>query len=156
KKVGFFQTAPSDQSTNLDIGTNMGFIKNRIGLTLHYFIRNDENLGYYLATPPSIGLPPFSRNGVRLSTKGLELGMKVTPIEKKNFFWDIALNMSHYKGIIKSMGKLGGKLDWNHMIWEEGRAVNTFYMPRSAGVNPVNGDELYAYTAANGATMTTN
>ncbi|HET8572576.1 MAG TPA: TonB-dependent receptor plug domain-containing protein [Edaphocola sp.] len=157
KKAGFFMAVPSEKCSNLDIATELGFINNRIDLTAHYFIRNDENLGYYVSSPPSTGLPPFFYyDGIALRTKGLELGLSATPIKKQDFSWDIALNLSHYKGVVQSMGKLGSKIYQNQMILEEGQAVNTFYLPRSAGVDPVNGDELYAYTGPNGAAMTTN
>lgn len=151
KEIGFSMTGSSEKCTNLDVGTELGFIKNRIGLNAHYFIRNNEDLGHVLIGQPS---PYFG--GLALRTKGSEFGLNVTPIEKQNFSWDITLNLSHYKDIIQSMGKPGRKLYQNQMILEEGQSVNTFYLPRSVGVDPVNGDELYAYTAANGATMTTN
>lgn len=154
KEIGFSMTGPSEKCTNLDVGTELGFIRNRIGLNAHYFIRNDEDLGHYINGP--IGGPSLYFGGLALRTKGLEFGLSITPIEKQNFSWDIALNLSHYKGIIQSMGKPGRKFYQNQMILEEGQAVNTFYLPLSVGVDPVNGDELYAYTAANGATMTTN
>lgn len=154
KEILFSMTGPSEKCTNLDVGTELGFMKKRIGLNAHYFIRNDDDLEDYISSP--IGGPSFYSGGAALQTRGLELGLNVTPIEKQNFSWDIALNLSHYKGVIRSMGDLGSKLEWNHMILEEGQAVNTFYLPLSVGVDPINGDELYAYTGADGSTLTTN
>ena len=76
----------------VEFGTELKFLKNRIGLDVTYFDRKDDELPSYVTVPGSTGISGFYSNQGKESFSGLEIGLNVTPFKTENFTWDLSFN----------------------------------------------------------------
>ncbi|WP_272149026.1 SusC/RagA family TonB-linked outer membrane protein [Tenacibaculum aiptasiae] len=81
----------------LEFGTQLKFLKNRIGLDFTYFKRNDEELPSWVTVPGSTGITGFYSNAGKQTTKGFELSLNLVPIKTDNFEWNIDFNIASLK-----------------------------------------------------------
>ena len=85
-----------------EVGVEMRFFNNRLGFDWTYYKSETEN---QIASPRlsnANGSILSSINSGSVINEGMELAINATPIQKKNFSWDITLNMSYNRG---SLGK---------------------------------------------------
>ena len=82
---------------NFEIGTNMQFFKNRVGIDLSWF----RNIAFDQILPLPVSLSTGSgakiQNTGELTTKGVELSLNLTPLKFKDFSWNLLLNWSNPK-----------------------------------------------------------
>ncbi|MGN7863929.1 SusC/RagA family TonB-linked outer membrane protein [Chryseobacterium sp. 22458] len=82
---------------NFELGTNMQFFKNRVGIDLSWF----RNIAFDQILPLPVSLSTGSgakiQNTGELTTKGIELSLNLTPLKFKDFSWDLLLNWSNPK-----------------------------------------------------------
>ncbi len=82
---------------NFELGTNMQFFKNRVGIDLSWF----RNIAFDQILPLPVSLSTGSgakiQNTRELTTKGIELSLNLTPLKFKDFSWDLLLNWSNPK-----------------------------------------------------------
>ena len=81
-----------EKSRELEFGADLGFLKNRIGLEVSYYIRNVDNLLYDRSLPTSSGFSNEIRNDLDLQNKGLELGLRFNPVSNKDVNWNSSVN----------------------------------------------------------------
>ncbi len=84
--------------TSKEIGTELKFLKGRIGLDFTYYYSVTRN---QLASPrlcQSTGYIFLTLNSGSVSNKGMELSINAIPYETKDFKWDVTFNMSGNRG----------------------------------------------------------
>ncbi|MEJ6623180.1 MAG: SusC/RagA family TonB-linked outer membrane protein [Flavobacteriaceae bacterium] len=94
-----------------EFGLEMKFLKNRLGLDLTYFQREDSQLPVAIPVSGASGFTGLSINSGKTSSNGLELSISGTPIQAKDITWDVAVNFSTlektvdfiYEGIEKNI-----------------------------------------------------
>jgi TonB-linked SusC/RagA family outer membrane protein len=87
-----------------EIGSSIGFFKDRITLEGSYFNAQTKDLiSAKTASSPS-GASSLTSNIGNLSNKGFELDLGVTPVKTANFKWDMRFSYSTYKTKITSLG----------------------------------------------------
>ncbi|XRE44027.1 Outer membrane TonB-dependent transporter, utilization system for glycans and polysaccharides (PUL), SusC family [Tenacibaculum discolor] len=77
-----------------EVGTELKFFGNRLGLDFTYFDRKDVNLPINVPLSGSTGYTSSSINSGKFSSKGIEVALSGTPIKNENLTWDIGLNFS--------------------------------------------------------------
>lgn len=129
---------------SLNIGTEFGFLRNRISGTFDYFKDRKEN--FLLAVPnfsSEGGAYATTINAGDLINKGMEFSLNAQVIKSTDFNWSLRLNSTY---IDYKLNKLldGEKERVSGInILREGQEPWTFFLVRSAGVNPENGNEVY-------------
>ena len=90
---------PSSRS-NYEVGMDLRFINNRLGLSATYFQYKDgPNISNQYISETS-GLSYFTTNGGTTKRTGAELSLNGTPIQsKRGLRWDVLLNWSTYKEV---------------------------------------------------------
>jgi iron complex outermembrane receptor protein len=85
-----------EQTESKNIGIDLGFLNNRINLTLDYYNRKTKDL---LATVPAPAGTNFSNvittNIGSTESNGFELGFNTTPVATKNFNLELAYNLTY-------------------------------------------------------------
>jgi ferric enterobactin receptor len=84
--------------TSWEVGAEMRFFGGRLGLDFTYYNSETAN---QIAAPrlgQSTGYIFMSINSGSVSNKGMELMITATPVETKNFSWDMTLNLSGNRG----------------------------------------------------------
>ncbi|MDB5278321.1 MAG: SusC/RagA family TonB-linked outer membrane protein [Ferruginibacter sp.] len=86
---------------NLEFGMEARFLNNRIGFTATYYKSNSFNQLLQVALPVASGFSSKYINAGNIQNTGFELVLNGSPIQSKNFKWDVTLNvaMNHSKVI---------------------------------------------------------
>lgn len=92
-----------ERTRTFEVGTNMKFIKNRLGLDVTYFNNLSTDLLLPVDVDPSTGFYSMYQNAASMSSKGFEISLYATPVQMKNFSWDIQVNFSKIKNVVESL-----------------------------------------------------
>ncbi|ASW76293.1 hypothetical protein IQ37_14325 [Chryseobacterium piperi] len=133
-------------------GAEFGFLKNRIRGTLDYFI--DQKRDFILAIPnlsSEGGAYSKNINAGDLVNKGLEISLSADIIKSKDFNWSVRANTSIMSYKLNKLRNGETERIYDINILREGYEPFSFFLVRSAGVNPANGNEMY-YTKDGGLT----
>lgn len=93
------------KTTSYEVGVSTSFLRNRIGLEFTYYHTLDENSIIELPISSASGFTTRYVNGNQYTTNGLELILSATPIQTKDFTWDLTTNWSHY---VRKLSKIYG------------------------------------------------
>lgn len=90
-------------STNsFEIGLDVRFLDNRIGLDLTYYQQITKDQILSLPVSQSTGYSRAMINAGEISNKGIEASFSFTPVRTKNFTWDANLNFAkNYNEVLK-------------------------------------------------------
>lgn len=90
-------------STNsFEIGLDVRFLDNRIGLDLTYYQQITKDQILSLPVSQSTGYSRAMINAGEISNKGIEASFSFTPVRTKNFTWDANLNFAkNYNEVVK-------------------------------------------------------
>ncbi len=72
-----------------EIGTDLRFIQDRIGLSVTYFDGTSSGFPYSLSINGASGFTSLLTNVGKITKKGLELKLDVTPVDVPNFKWQL-------------------------------------------------------------------
>src|SRR6201996_356855 len=86
-----------------NIGTDMAFLNNRIQLSVDLYNKNISSLLMPLPLGPSSGFQTEYVNVAAMNTKGIDVALKITPIQTKDFVWQTSLNWSKYKSKVTKL-----------------------------------------------------
>lgn len=85
------------KSTSYELGTDLSFLQNRLGLTFTYYKVNSEDQIIDLNVAPSSGVTGVRTNSGELQNQGIEFTLRGTPVKTEDFSWDLILNGAHNK-----------------------------------------------------------
>jgi ferric enterobactin receptor len=94
-----------EKQDSWEIGTEMRFFGGRLGLDFTYYNSITKNQIAAPRLPQSTGYIFKTINSGSVKNKGIELMVTGTPIENKNFSWDISANASFNRGTLGSFLK---------------------------------------------------
>ncbi|RYG03211.1 MAG: SusC/RagA family TonB-linked outer membrane protein [Chitinophagaceae bacterium] len=83
-----------------EVGADVRFLNNRIGLDFAYYVNNNTNQIINLTVAPSSGFSSAQVNAGNIRSKGWELTLSGTPFKSKNFTWDVSLNLGRNRSEI--------------------------------------------------------
>ena len=98
-------TLKPERTQTFEIGTEMRFLKNRIGLDFSWYKLNSRDQILPVAVSPTTGFTSFIINAGEIENKGVELVIDGTPVKKKDFSWNVALNFSANKNEVLSLSE---------------------------------------------------
>lgn len=92
-----------EMSKNLELGTELKFFNNRLGIDFAWF--NNKVKDQIISNRLSYGTGFVLKyiNGGQLSAKGIELQITGNPVKRKNFIWDVTLNFDKNRVIVEKM-----------------------------------------------------
>lgn len=82
------------KTNSFELGLEMKFLKNRIGLDFTYYTQNSKNQIMGMASSWTSGYNYRLINAGEIENKGIEIALNTRPIELKDFSWDLNLNFS--------------------------------------------------------------
>ena len=129
----------------MNIGLDFSVLKNRVNVTVDYYIRKSENLLLSVPLSNTSGFGSATRNIGSMENKGLELSLNIVPIQTKDLRWDVDFNFSNNKNTITSLPNKADILSGNFVI-RQGQSLNTFFLREWAGVNIATGDPQWYTT----------
>lgn len=126
---------------NANIGIEGRFF-NRFGFSIEAYHRHtvDMLMGYPLAL--SLGFESYNRNIGEMINYGLEFTLSGELVQVNDFRWGLTLMGSTVHNHIKKLADKPEIVDGNRII-REGETIHSYYLPKSAGVDPATGKKLY-------------
>lgn len=92
-----------ETTTSMEFGTELKFLKNRLGLDFTYYQNNSKDQILQPRVSNATGYILSYVNTGEIENKGFEISLNATPIKRDHFSWDLMLNFSHNKGVVKSL-----------------------------------------------------
>uniref|UniRef100_UPI0035A6ACF4 SusC/RagA family TonB-linked outer membrane protein n=2 Tax=uncultured Bacteroides sp. TaxID=162156 RepID=UPI0035A6ACF4 len=143
-----------EKTHSTDIALDLGFLNNRIQLSLDWYTKNTTDLLYQVPVEGASGFTRMWDNLGDIHNEGFEIELNTRNLTG-NFKWDTSFNMSYNKNEVKSLGvddtPVYSGFDKNNVsnVLMVGKPINTFYMYDAIGVWK-NQAEIDAYSAAHG------
>ncbi len=98
-------------TSEFEIGTDLRFFNNRLGIDFTYYNKVTTDLIYPVPLAYSSGYRFQTLNLGKISNKGIELMVKITPVKKTNFRWDLTVNFSTNKNELVELNEELTKVD---------------------------------------------
>lgn len=140
----------------LNVGLNAVLFKEKLDLRVEVYKENTKNTLSPVSLAPSTGFANYQENLGEVENKGFEFYVRYKLMQQpsKGLLWTVNLNGFTNSNILKSISNklkaINDKLDTlgnaevrPNILLKEGQSMNTIYVVRSLGVDPVTGQEVY-------------
>lgn len=132
-----------EQTGMLNTGLDLGFLNNRLTVSLDYFNNKTTDLLLYVSIPQSTGFGTLLKNTGSLSNKGFEIAVDAKAIAGGGLTWDINANVSILRNKIEDLGgsapffasSPSGHLGVNGSWVESGNPIGVWRGYRFTGVS---------------------
>lgn len=84
-----------EKSTQVDVGLDLGFLKDRITLSVDYYDKVTNGLLFNVKMPDTSGFGSLDQNIGSVRFYGFEASLNATLIDTKKFVWDFNANVSY-------------------------------------------------------------
>lgn len=132
-----------EKNGNLNIGLEGQLFNRRLRFSAEYYNRktSDMLLNYPMAV--STGFTGYSANVGSMKNYGFEFELSGTPVRTKDFEWNLTWMGSTIKNKVTKLTAESPEILSGNYIIKEGLPLNTFYLRKTAGVDPATGEQLY-------------
>ena len=90
-------------TTNVELGTELMFFNGRIGFDFTWYHSNTRNQILPASVSATSGFATAIINSGEISNNGIEIQLRGVPVEKKNFRWNVDINLAHNKNKVISL-----------------------------------------------------
>ena len=135
-----------EKSKNFNVGFEANMFNNRLNVEFDYFVKVTDDMLFARPLAPSVGTPSsINDNGMEMQNNGVELTVNGVLVQKQNFKWNVALNLTHYENTINELepGKEPSGYQSGSYWRKVGGSIYDWYMIKYAGVDPQTGNALY-------------
>jgi len=119
-----------ERQTEFEIGTDLGFIDNRIGVQFNYYVKNVKDLLINRVIAPSTGFSSLLDNFGSLENKGFEIVLNLGIVRKKDFNWNATAIFNRNRNKALKIGQALTLLSTNAgapVAILEGQPIGIFY-----------------------------
>jgi len=117
-----------ENSSEINFGLNMGFLKNRIAVDFEYYDKKTKDLIQNVALPSSLGFSAVTANVGKLLNRGVEITLNTVNVEKGNFRWSTSINFStNHNEILELYGGTVTRDIANKLFVGESLRTNYYY-----------------------------
>ena len=136
-----------ETNTNFNAGFDFEMFRGRLSGSVEYFYRLTSDMLYYVTIPISYGFAGYYDNIGDMRNSGIEFAVNGNIMRTDDFSWDAYFNFTHYTNKIlrlpethknRNIDGHKGYASGNKYVGE-GLPLNTFLMPKYAGVDKTNG-----------------
>jgi TonB-linked SusC/RagA family outer membrane protein len=134
---------------NLNAGVEFSILKNRISGYIQYYNKVSSGLVFAVPQPLSDGGTPSGiysiwENIGSMYNRGVEASLTGTIISKRNLGWTMTVNASTLQNRITKMPDTNKEIVSGTKKLSVGHSIYDYWLPTYKGVDPANGDALYA------------
>ena len=136
---------------NFNAGVDFEFLKARVTGSFEYFYRMTSDMLFWFTVPASLGYSGYYDNIGDMRNAGVEIALNGNIFNNRNFRWDVYANATHYTNKVimlpdthknREIDGYQGYASGNKFV-AEGLPLNTFLMPKYAGVNKTTGEAMW-------------
>ncbi len=132
-----------EKNANFNTGIEATLFGSRLSISAEYYNKKttDMLLSYPMAT--STGFNGYNANVGDMRNTGFEFELRGTPVQTKDLRWELTWMGSTVKNKVLNLTAESPEIISGIYSIKKGNPINTFYMAKSAGVDPVTGAQLY-------------
>lgn len=132
-----------EKNQNLNIGVESAFFNHRLRVSAEYYNKKttDMLLSYPMAL--STGFGGYNANVGDMRNSGFEFEIGGTPIRTNDWVWNVTWMGATVKNKVLKLTQESPEIISGIRVIKEGYELNTYYMAKSAGVDPATGAQLY-------------
>ncbi len=93
-----------ETTSQFDAGIDMGFLGNRLQLTLDYYYKKTVDMLMDIDVPATTGYDKFVMNYGDVQNQGFEATLFAQAVEKRNFKYDLSINVSLNRNKVLDLG----------------------------------------------------
>ncbi|MGL5919435.1 MAG: TonB-dependent receptor domain-containing protein, partial [Bacteroidales bacterium] len=131
-----------EKNHNFNIGVDFG-LWNRLNVTLEYYTRRTKDLLMDLPVSLTTGFSSYLTNIGEVENQGVELDIRSTNIETKDFVWSTNFNLGHNRNKIIRLDGNQTEIPSGSQIRKVGMPYRTFYLIEFAGINSETGEPQF-------------
>ncbi|MBE9466098.1 SusC/RagA family TonB-linked outer membrane protein [Dyadobacter subterraneus] len=90
-------------ATSMEVGFDVKFLKNRLGLEATYYDRKNKNQILGISVPDESGATSKLINAGLVQSKGFEIGIMTTPVKTENLTFDLNVTLSRNRAYIREL-----------------------------------------------------
>ncbi len=131
-----------EETTTYNVGLDFGFARNRINGSIDVYQRKTKDLLNEVPVASGTNLTNYLLMNVGdMENKGIEVALNVVPIEKKDWRWEVGVNVAYNKNEITRLtasddpsylgvetGGISGAVGNKIQIQQVGNPINSFYV----------------------------
>jgi TonB-linked SusC/RagA family outer membrane protein len=140
-----------ETNANFNTGLEYNLWANRVSGSVEYFYRKTSDMLFFFNVATSSGYSGYYDNIGDMRNAGVEFDLNVNIFNRKNFTWDVYANATHYTNKVIRLPEKNKRQ--NHEGYQgyengnkfiaEGLPLNTFFMPKYAGVDRNTGEPMW-------------
>jgi TonB-linked SusC/RagA family outer membrane protein len=130
-----------EKNNNLNIGIDARLF-DRLSLGAEYFHKTTSDLLLYRPLATSTGFNGYFDNIGSMVNQGIELDL-FGQILTGDFSWGLGTQVSFIKNKVTELVTEDQEIITGSLIIKVGEPINSFYLPTSAGIDPLTGQQLY-------------
>ena len=128
------QNLKPERKTSWEVGTDFRVLNNRLGMDLTFYKENTRDQIMSVSLPGASGVSSAYINAGNIQNMGIELALNTTPIETRNFAWDLNFTWTknwskiiELSDLVASYIKLQGDPDYgNYRIGSVAKVGGTY------------------------------
>ena len=132
-----------ERNFNFNVGLDGRFLNDRLSVGFDWFSKKTTDMLLNRPLALSLGFDGFNDNVGDMSNKGFDLSLGYDIIKNEDLVWNITAMGSKVKNKVIKLTDESNEIISGTSIIREGESVNSFFMARSAGVDPATGSQLY-------------
>jgi len=132
-----------EKSSIFNVGFDASLWSSRLQIGLEWYRRETSDLLLNYPMPLSTGFDGFSRNSGSMLNSGIEMTVTGRIIKTQDLQWSATLMGSTLKNKVLKLTEDGKDIISGNRIIREGEPYYSYYVCRSAGVDPMTGNALY-------------
>lgn len=132
-----------EKNGNFNTGVEAALMSGRIHVSAEYYSRKTWDMLLNNPLAVSSGFTGYDDNVGSMRNRGMELSLSYVVFDNKSFHWDATLLTALNRNKVLELTGNQSSIKDGILVIEEGRPIYTFYMPKSAGVAPATGKQLY-------------
>ena len=137
------QNVSWEKSQNLNAGFDAILFNHRLQLNFEFYNRLTKNMLLNRPMALSTGFTGYMDNVGDMRNRGIEASLRITPVRTSDFEWNITAMATHNKNKVIKLTKEARQIISGVRVIEEGLPIYTYYLSKSAGVDPTTGTQLY-------------
>lgn len=140
-----------ETNENFNAGVEFGLWGSRLSGSVEYFYRKTSDMLFFFNVATSSGYSGYYDNIGDMRNAGVEIALNGNIFNNKNFRWDVYANATHYTNKVIRLPEKNKRTEheghWGYETGNkfiaEGLPLNTFFMPKYAGVDRNTGEALW-------------
>ena len=138
-----------ETTSQADAGIDIGFLNNRINITLDYYYKRTRDLLQNVTIPSSSGFSQMMVNSGWVVNQGCEITLAAVAIDLRDWKWQLDANFSLNRNRIGGLkGDQYATALWSKadqvFLQRNGCPIGTLYGYKEEGIDPATGEIIYA------------